>query len=349
MLTQSKKDELLNAIKYNPSSSPRPYMLKIRSNPYLHSILNKLRIWYSRNVLSKSLKDRYSNNKSKFILNNVESRYVNELRSNGIVVLEDYFDASFIDSLEKKVNCIFRDLKIDEHGGYNVAHGRLKTLKGMTYEELAISEESIGMLNPLLNVPEFVKIAFNESFLKIVSTYFGFIPSHQVSSSRAFPHLPPMESSYFHKDSGNHEVLHIFVYLVDVDDNGGPFCYIPKTHKNDVKSCSPMTNYDLGIKKDYGRISDKEINKFYHESEWMRIKGKRGSVVITHVNGLHKGPMWMGDNIEKLKARDIFHINFRSSVGVKKENKSEKIYKKDIKNFSELQSLFLDNYEIIES
>jgi len=349
MLTEIRKNELLSVIRYNPSSKPNPIMVKVRSSSYLHSILNKSRIWYSKNILSKSLKDKYRDNMQHFEMSDVEANCVDELRVNGIAVLENYFDENFIDEIHKKVDTLFMNLKIDKNGGYNIGHGRLKTLEGMSYEEISIVEESVSMKDVLLSVPDTVGIAFNESFLKIVTNYFGFAPLHQVDVSRAFPHIPPVESSYFHKDSGNHEVLHIFVYLVDVDENGGPFCYIPRTHTNDAKSCAPMTNYDLGKNGAYGRISDEEIKKYYPESEWMPIKAKRGSVVIAHVNGLHKGPMWLGNDISKLNPRDIFQINFRSIKNKKSIKKSGKIYKNSIETFTTLQRLFLDNYKIFEN
>jgi len=349
MVTNNKKMELLKSIEYNPSSKANPILVAIRSNPYLYSLIVKARIWFSRNILSKQLIKKFNDNVDIFNLNDNERKHVKELDENGITVLENYFDREQVTEIDNKIDSLFRKLNINMNGGYNVSHGRLKTLKGMSYEELSITEQAITIKDPLLKVPEVIKIAFNESFLKIVSNYFGYVPTHATNISRSFPHIPPIESSYFHKDSIEHEVLHIFIYLVDVDNNGGPFCYIPKTHKNDVESCRAVTSYDLGKKDSYGRISDKEIKKSYPETEWMPINAKKGSVVIVNVNGFHKGPMWIGNDINQLRARDVLQINFRSiNKNRKLRTKSGKLFSKDIKNFTNIQKLFLDNYEIIE-
>ena len=139
------------------------------------------------------------------------------------------------------------------------------------------------------------------------------------------------------------KIIHIFIYLADVDINAGPFCYIPGSHQFNWKSVKPRSNYDLGILDAYGRIPDKEILKYYPVDDWLPAVAKKGSVIITDVCGWHKGPMWTEHSNRRF--RDILHINLRSR-DISTFKNSIRIKKKDTKDFSELQNIILSNYKV---
>jgi len=347
MITDKRKTELLEAIKYSPKGKPHFLLVILRSNPLLYSLYSKIRVAISRNIYSLKLKYRFYKNKKYFLLNKIEKQYVKELQTNGIVILENYFDINKIEKIKKQADTLLRELKIDKNGGYNVSHKRIETLEGMSYEEISISESRIAIIESLVNIPDFTDIAFDESLLKIVSNYLKFIPSHASSANRSFPHNPPIESSFFHKDSNKHDVLHIFIYMDDVDLDGGPFCYIPKSHKYNIKSCKPRINYDLGKKEAYGRTPDSEMEKYYKKEEWLPAIAKKGSVIIAHVNGFHKGPMWNDKPIEEQNTRDILHMNFRGNEKMFQKHTKDKILKSKIKHFTPAQKLFLNEYDIV--
>jgi len=349
MLSKKRRLELEKKIKYKLNGGPKGWKKILRRNRYIFSLIAKVRMFYSRYISSMQLRNRFLANKELFFLNEEQKEHVSSLQRDGITILENYFSEDYIDSIQKKLDKNVKDLKIQD-SSYHISHGRIDTLRGLTYEEIEFIEDSVAISNPYQEIEELVDIAFHENFLKIITNYLGFIPLHQAGAQRAFPHYPPIESSFFHKDADDHDVLHIFVYLVDVDEKTGPFCYIPGSHTNDPRSFGPRTNYDLGIEEDYGRISDKEVEKYYQKSEWLPIKAKRGSVVITHVNGLHKGPMW-GDFGAENKTRDIINVNFRGMTPrIPVTAHSIKISEKSVKDFSPLQKLFLEpNYEVVQN
>lgn len=89
-----------------------------------------------------------------------EKEYVKNLRENGIITIENYFDDSLLDDIQKQADLMFNDLNIYKQS-YNTTHNRLASLDDMSYEELAVSEVSINTKEPLVNVPDFIKIAFD--------------------------------------------------------------------------------------------------------------------------------------------------------------------------------------------
>jgi hypothetical protein len=274
----------------------------------------------------------------------LEKKHYHELIHQGFTVIPDFFKVNLIDKIQDKADRLFRSLKIDPCDAYSVQNGRRATLAGLSYDELAASEKMIALNDPLLNIPESVDIAFNETILRIVTNFLGYIaPWYKVMILRDFPSDRPREASNFHKDNDEADSIQAFTYLVDIDDTRGPLIYIPGTNRYDVRSCRPRLSRDLGIDADDGRISDKEIEKYYTRQTWRAVKVKRGSVAIIHGNGFHKGPAWpkYGDprNQPRTAVRSDYHGH---KIGMKMRWKGNKIGRNDFARLSPLQKLFVD-------
>ena len=349
MLKEEKKKELKEKVRYNPKATPNKILKTIRGMPNLYSKMCKTRRYLSKTIANKEGKELLENNISLFKLNEFETKHLNDLNENGYTVINDLFSDELIDTIDEKADKLFKDLKIKD-SGYNVSHGRIPTLRGFTYEELEAFEQNITLEDPFLNIPEDVEIFFNESILKIVTNYLGYIPSHGADIFRNFPQEEPIESSNFHKDSDDHDVVQVFVYLIDIDGKRGPLTYVPNSHRHDAKSCVPRTNYDLDSTEIYGRVSDEEVEKVYPRKDWVTFYGKKATVAIADVNGFHKGPNWDEFGNSENKHRDTIRFTLRGR-SFEKSNASpaniEKIYKADVDNMSDMQKLFLNSYEII--
>ena len=350
MLDEAKRRELKEAVKYNPKSVPNPILKAIRTMPYLYSFICRTRRFLSKEISNKEKKRIFEVNSTIFNPNGFEKIHINNLKKDGYTVIENLFNNELIDEIDIKADKLFKELKINDHG-YNITHGRIPTLKGFTYEEIETFEQNITLKDPLLNIEKAVEICFNESILKIVSNYLGYAPVSKPLIMRNFPQDEPIEASNFHKDSDSHDVVQVFVYLIDVDGKRGPLTFVPNSHNHDLKSCIPRTNYDLGVDELYGRVSDSEVEKVYPKKDWVTFYGKRATVVIAHVNGFHKGPNWDKFGSNENKYRDTIRINFRGISFEQKntnEKNKQKIYKKDVAKMSHIQKIFLKNYEILE-
>jgi Phytanoyl-CoA dioxygenase (PhyH) len=333
----------------NMSSMSRTVVRAVRSRPHIYSAVCKGRLFLSRFIASAADMALYRRNKRLFVMTALEKKHYDDLRDQGFTILHDFFDPKLVDRIYDKADQLFRDLQIDFHDAYSVQNKQRSSLEGLSYKELEASEKMISLEDPLLNIPECIGIAFNESILKITTNFLGYVaPRFKPMVVRDFPSDRPRESSNFHRDNDEADSLQFFVYLVDIDDARGPLVYIPATNRYDVKSCRPRPNRDLGIDENDGRISDKEIEKYYPKWSWLPIKVRRGSVAIIHANGFHKGPSWANYGDPRNKPRTALRFDLAGyKIGVQHPEQERKIRREDYQRLSELQKLFTRGFMIV--
>ena len=90
--------------------------------------------------------------------------------------------------------------------------------------------------------------------------------------------LQDAETNIYHKDENSFNLLKVFIYLNDVDENAGPFMFVKKTHKK--TNLESFKNY---------RINDKVINSKFSSDDIISLTGKIGDVIIANTRGFHKG------------------------------------------------------------
>jgi hypothetical protein len=331
---------------------PKPHVIArlARRQPYLYSAVCRARLFYSRYIAAVPERALYRKEKALFSMTAFETQHCDNLRSQGVTVLHDFFSAELMDRIFEKADALFRALQLDFHDAYSVQHKRRASLEGLTYEELASSEKMLSLRDPLVNIPEMVDIAFHESILRIITNMLGYIPPHfKPMIVRDFPSDRPRESSNFHRDNDESDTVQFFVYLVDIDDTRGPLIYIPGTDRYDVRSCRPRLNLDLGISDNDGRISDQEMERYYPTYFWVPIRVKRGSVVIMHGNGFHKGPSWPHPGDPRNKPRTALRFDFtgRNFYGIYTGQK--KIRREDHARLSRLQKLFTKRLTVVDN
>ena len=320
-----------------------PFWLRtLRRNPYIYSVACKARLTYSRRVLAARERMILQEHKALFAMSQSEAARCRELREQGFTILPELVPISVVDQLFERADRMFKDLRINMRYGYSVQNKLRTSLEGLSYEELAASEKVIAVQDPLINLPECVGIAFDPIILRIVGNFLHFVPSHYLPTvARDFPHSRAFESSNFHKDNDEADSVQIFIYLVDIDDTRGPLVYLPGTNRYDIRSCRPRLSRDLGIAANDGRLSDSEVEKHYPQGEWRRLKVKRGSAVLIHGNGIHKGPAWprLGDssNLPRTSIRIDVH---GPKVGVDYTAKKNRLRPEDFDRLNRLQKLF---------
>jgi hypothetical protein len=332
------------------TQSPQFIVRRLRSNPYLYSMISKVRLFHSRYLAGAHDRKKYKDVQSFFSMSVLEEKHYEDLIHGGFTVLPEFFKADFVDYIYARADRLFRSLEIDLHDAYSVQKKKRASLAGMSYQELEASEKMITLKDPLLSIPECVDIAFNESILKIVTNFLGYIaPWYKVMLLRDFPSERPREASNFHRDNDEADSVQVFTYLVDIDERRGPLIYVPGTNRYDTKSCRPRLSRDLGIDSDDGRISDQELEKYYPKETWRAVKVKRGSVAIIHGNGFHKGPAWPMYGDPTNQPRTAVRLDFHGhKIGMNMRWKANKIRRKDFTRLNALQKLFVDDTAIAD-
>jgi len=113
-----------------------------------------------------------------------------------------------------------------------------------------------------------------------ISQYFGFKP--MIRHISVWLDCPTndensIETQIFHRDPEDIKLVKTYLYLKDVDELSGPFCYVEKSHLDPWHSFS----------KHYH--NDKDIKRLYPNSNFISCTGTAGSFIMADVNGFHRG------------------------------------------------------------
>ncbi len=91
-------------------------------------------------------------------------------------------------------------------------------------------------------------------------------------------------SQLWHLDFDDKHLLKAFVYLVDVDDEAGPFEYVPGSQPRGrydaIWHWSPLRT---------GRIPDEDVRRHVPEGGVKTFTAPRGTVILCNTSGLHRG------------------------------------------------------------
>lgn len=130
-----------------------------------------------------------------------------------------------------------------------------------------------------------LKVALDEQLLDIVSSYLGFWPSlYAISSWLNFPvDTPAAKSQLWHRDPEDLQTIKVFIYLVDVDEQCGPFSYIPGTHPF---GSDAGTGNALG---DQRRITDEAMRDVFPPARWKVCTGPANTMILADTLGYHRG------------------------------------------------------------
>jgi hypothetical protein len=137
----------------------------------------------------------------------------------------------------------------------------------------------LSVNQPQLHEEEILRVAISDLIIGISEAYLGAKPSLTGFNLRkSFVNkIPQSETQFYHSDSNSVRFLKFFIYLNDVDENGGPFVYVKGSHKKKF----------FGWLKKY-RWEDCEIEKRYPNDIFLAT-GKFGDLIVADTTGFHKG------------------------------------------------------------
>ena len=192
-----------------------------------------------------------------------------------------------VDNLVRRMECLGRirhhrrELECD-----SFANGETFFLNPAEIENeegLARECSSVTIRDPFLNLPESIQLALHPRIIGVASSYLGCIPVlSYIKIVKTFTSgFGPVDTQYFHRDIGSYWILKVFIYLNDVDTDGGPFCYARKSH------ITPREN-DFGSNL-YIRFADEKVVEMFGNENVVECTGTAGDVWFAETLGFHKG------------------------------------------------------------
>ena len=162
-------------------------------------------------------------------------------------------------------------------------------------EEFLIDENNIKSPKYSFNAKRLMgnksieNISFDENLLHIAQEYLGVKPildSISLWWSAPFGKKGTSAAAQeFHFDMDRIKFLKFFIYLTDVNEENGPHCYIPKSHKSVPKQ----------LRKD-GRFTDDLIESIL--GKHLEICKPKGTMMLVDTRGFHKGkPLTEGNRL----------------------------------------------------
>ncbi len=173
-----------------------------------------------------------------------------------------------------------------------LATGRSEEVEAVVSGTAAAGGRQKQFLVDLVSYPDgipaddpILKVALDQKLLEIVSSYLGLWPClHSVAAWLNYPTDAPAEiSQLWHRDPEDLRLIKAFIYLVDVDEECGPFTYIPGTHPFGAEAGSSQR---LEKKK---RIADDRMMKAFPRESWRVCTGGPNTMILADTLGYHRG------------------------------------------------------------
>ena len=216
---------------------------------------------------------------------------LSRLRADGAVLLPRFFARDEIVRIGERI-----DAMVERREHLAPLKDRARKLVGEGSERLPLRDRasSIGIADPLVNVPELAPLAFDPRLLTYASAYFGTVPMLSYAKVRKsfFNAIPPSPTQHFHVDIGAFSIFKVLLYLNDVEPGGGPFCYVLGSHRDKFAGWETK------------RYTREEMAQIYGEDRVVRFHAQAGDAIVVESAGFHGG--------EKPDARDrnILILNY---------------------------------------
>src|SRR3989344_2931978 len=134
----------------------------------------------------------------------------------------------------------------------------------------------------------FVKLGLNDKILGVVNSYMGmFSKFYYLTLNKTIPRGPEakaVQSMRWHRDPEDTKMVKVFLYLNDVDENAGPFTYIPESHHEG------KWGHLFPPEPPRGSLPPaEEVKKMIPESAIKSCVGKAGTIIFCDTRGIHRG------------------------------------------------------------
>ena len=243
---------------------------------------------------------------------------VEELKTNGICVLSNYFNNRF---------CIDAIKEMDQIISKNKHYVLSQINEGASGDERLFKIENQSKFAKIFKNDSFLNAVINESSKEKLKSYFilgGRLTFDKKTSRNS--------GGGWHRD-GDRSQLKIMVYLNDVESTNGPFLFIPNSKQLDAERNKIGTKNSLKrriyiklgkIKERDPRYLENSIEEYVEKNNLniTEITGKAGTVVLFDGSFIHRGKI-----IEEGERYSYTNYFFKSDLQTKySKNKQFKKY-----------------------
>lgn len=312
------------------------WLKKASPKHYLYRAICHARSLYPHRSAQIDPQKLFEKNESLFTLNEAETVQLDSLSRYGFFRAPTFFSTELIDSIHAKADALFRRLLINWSLRPNSSQQFGE--RGFSYEDLA-GEHTAELIDPLINIPEVLDIAFHESVLKIVAHFFGSLPSeYQVNIVRTFPPESNASPTYFHQNIEEPDALKISIDLVDVDESRGALLYVPESsrHTNDRGHLLKAARFPIINRP----LNEEQVERMYPRERWVALLGKRGTLTAIHGKGIHSDPVWRATATAINKPRTSIQIVTRGYSNTQFRSGENRMRSWNFSRMTELQQWF---------
>ena len=180
---------------------------------------------------------------------------------------------------------------------------------------------------PLINSPEILPFVFNDYMIQIAMSYLKCYPALGTLNFRKsyITDLPPEGVQLFHLDPNSPRFLKFFIYLNDVDENGGPFQIVEGSHKELYSN-----------RYDKHRWSLTDIETTYGKDKVKSLTASMGDMIVATTNCFHRGVPPINSERTMLTLNYVIHPEeFREPTFQIKQSDVDSLedYKKPLTDF----------------
>jgi hypothetical protein len=206
--------------------------------------------------------------------------------------IENFLNIDQIDAINKRVD------EILENANHPYNQNKISE------NEAQHTKPFIQCLQPLVSAPEIHPFVFNDLIIDIAGAYMDCYPAFGTCNLRRsyVNDLPETGTQTYHVDPNSPRFLKFFIYLNDVDEDGGPFCYIEGTHQRKFwlngQSFNQTYNWPTDIIN--------QIHEGQHEVKY--LTAKKGDLLMADTNGWHRGTKPFSQNRTMLTLDYVCHV-----------------------------------------
>lgn len=227
--------------------------------------------------------------KNKPVLNPVQQQIVDTLKTDGIAVTS-------LDELAPGENL----LQVFQEYEQKLAPQAYSRSKKKFLNEYWDINPELDLNNP------FVEFSLRKSVVDIANSYMGMwtkFRSYALNKTLPVQDKNAEFSQKWHRDPEEKRMCKMFIYLNDVDENAGPFIYVPKsTYGNEYGHLFPQKSPEGSYP------SADKVAAVIPANEIKTMTGKAGSVIFCDTSGIHRG------GHAKTKERIMYTVFFSSKT-----------------------------------
>jgi hypothetical protein len=234
-------------------------------------------VW--RYFLNREPRKLYLKNKLEMNQKPLERKVIEQLKESGISIVQfsDIFPDRKFSEIQGWAEARLRTPEIQERIKLVEGGGRPRAKSGKYYIVKPIGD------HPVVTIGDTVMdMILSESILRIVCGYLGMFS--RLAAIDLWYNIatdgPDEFSQRWHRDPEDRAIVKTFLYLNNVDETNGPFCYVPKTHNPGA------------FKQKIGRLnypSNGIIEKKFPPIRRRVCTGKAGTLIFCDTTGFHKG------------------------------------------------------------